>query len=233
MNKINIVFLLSILSFFINCKNNEVKINIINYKNGKIAQERKKLNTTDFYIKNYFKSGEIQSEGEISGSKKVGWWTIYNQNKITDKLNFMVISGKEYLNQKIKYDSNGSIINSESNYFTFKIPDTLKVGKTKIDIIYNPTFSDKSEVFVCIGYAINKDFNNINNVRIDSFYIPNLKKGWFGLRYESSGKKTIRGFIYEKNIILKDNLGIEKDSAIAIINDRTSYFEKEVYVKNK
>ena len=230
MNKIKLTLIMSIILLISSCRDTE-KLKNIYYNNGKIAQEKKYLGNNDFYVKNYYKSGEINSEGRIKNNKTIGWWKMYENNKTKYRFNFIIISGKVYLNQKIKYDSNEKILENESNYFNLDIPDTLKVGKTKINVFYKPLFSKKSDVFICVGYKIDENFDNIKNVRIDTFYTPNSKNAWFGLKYESPGKKIVRGFIYERNVTIKDNLGINKDSAMAVINDRTSYFEKEIYVK--
>ena len=173
--------------------------------------------------------GKVNSNGV-----KIGWWSVFDENNILKGKNeYLIINKERYLNQIIQYTPDGKINNNTSHYFNLTIPDTIPLGRSAWDFSYNPWFNEKSQVSICIGYAINKDFNNIKKVEIDTFKMLNPKKGWFGLRYESSGKKIIRGFIYEKNIIIKDNSNIKKNTALETIKQTKSYFEKEVYVKNK
>lgn len=229
MNKKNLSILVLYFITFASCKN-EIKKQFTYYKSGNISNEIIKINQNKVYITHYDNLGNIESKGVILNEKENGWWTIYKNEKINKKIEFITFENKAYANQEITYDANGKIIDSLSDYFVFKIPDTIKKGKTKIKSYYNKYFTPKSDVFICIGYDINKDFSNLSKVRIDTFYVENPKKGWFGLRYETVGKKTIRGFIYEKNFEIIDNLK-NKDSSSLILNEHKKFFEKEVYVR--
>lgn len=230
MNKYNFIFLLVCLLAFLSCKNEAKNSKYIYYKNGNVAQKIIDIGNNKLNIINYYESGDIESRGFVVNGKKVGWWITYKNKKVINKYQFIVLKNKEYFNQTITYDNKGRIIDDKSDYFLFNIPDTLKIGKTKINIYYNPLYSNSSDVFVCIGYDINKDFSNLKKIRIDTFYTENPKNRWFGLRYESPGKKIVRGFIYERNIEIKHNLA-NKDSSAMIIDYHQKYFEKEIYVK--
>ena len=231
MKKYNFLITVSFIFIILSCEKRHVIVKRAYYDNGNIAKDIIKLSADKNYVVNYNKNGCIESKGILREGKKIGWWLIYENSKVVNKCEYIVINNKEYLNQNITYDSKNKIINDKSDFFSFKIPDTIDIGQTKVNIFYNKLFDDNSDLFICVGYDINEDFDNLKTSKIDSFYSKDYRKGWFGLRFDTPGKKTIRGFIYERKMVVQNNLLGNKDSSSITIYDNKKYFEKAIYVK--
>lgn len=230
MDKISLNVLMLCFITIIGCKKHDNKLYSY-YKNGDIRIEIERIDSNKLYGTYYDKYGNIEAEGTVLNEKPKGWWKMYKNNKIKKGVEYVTFQNKVYSNQQITYDTNGKIIDSLSDYYIFKIPDTIKKGQTKIKAYYNRNFNNKSQVYICVGYNVNKDFSNLNNANIDTFYVENPKNGWFGLRYESPGKKIVRGFVYERYFEVVDNIRKVKDSSALILNEHKKFFEKEIYVK--
>nr|WP_297310059.1 hypothetical protein [uncultured Flavobacterium sp.] len=178
----------------------------------------------EYYSKHLDKNGNVLAEGKVFNSKNVGWWKIYDKYGKLSHENYITYNKngqREYSQLKI-YDENEKINELQSNYISFKIPDTIYLGKNIGEIIQNkPNFNDHLAYYACIGYEIEPDFSNIMNVKIDSFPIMNKKR--IGLNFTKLGRNLVRGFIYESKI---DRIN-DTNFTIDIINVN---FEKEFYV---
>jgi len=199
--------------------------------NGNKLRDIIVLNQNLNFLKNYYATGTIESEGAVLKEYKNGWWNTYTKDgKLRNKYEFKKIGGKEYVNQSITYNSNGRIIKEKSNYFKIYFPDTIGIGKTKIDLFYKP-FSDESDIFVCVGYNINDDFSNLVSADIDTFHFKaSDPKKWLGLRYLTKGKRTVRGFIYERHLEAKESTK-DKDELQLFKTELNLYSEKELIVE--
>lgn len=212
-------------------KNKRLKKTI--YKNGKKLSELKFHDDNKASVINFYPNREIESSGNVMHNRKIGWWSTFTEvGELKNRYEFITVNGKEYLNQYYTYNKDGKIINNKSNYLKYEIPDTLPLGKTKIKCSYYPKFTKGNEVFICLGYDVNDDFSNINDVRIDTFYFKGSDPHkWLGLRFKASGKKIVRGFIYERLLETKHNIDEKKNSSLSILETKV-YFEKKIFVNN-
>lgn len=215
----------------------EIDSSVYFHKNGKIQIVSYPLKN-DYKLNKYFyKNGKLSREGKLKNFNKIGWWKFYNNDgSLKEEIEFLDINdmehlkfrNREYINQYKKYKL-GKLLKKESSFFALNLNDTLTLGKSIGDIIYTSEFSDQSVIYVCIGYDLKPDFSNISQVKLDTFGIQK-EDTWFGVKYQSPGKKTLRGFIiedYYKKIKTKSN---DKSYDIIKIPHR-KYFEKSIYVK--
>lgn len=187
-------------------------------------------NKTNFYTEDLFycvrmnSEGIKLSEGYMYKYRYNGWWKIYNKNgKLTHKKYIIGRDTSKYnYSQIISFDENNNIILSKSNFVRVLLPDTLYMGKSMGNIVHNPNLKDHLAYYVGIGYNLDPDFNNISDIRVDTFTIEKEKS--IGFDFKNSGKNKIKGFIYEKA------LEEDKKSLSLKVLSTITYFEKEFYV---
>jgi len=187
-------------------------------------------NKTNFYTEDLFycvrlnSKGIKLSEGYMYNYRYNGWWKIYNKNGILTHQKYIIgrDTSKYNYSQIISFDENNNIILSKSNFVKVLLPDTLYTGKSMGNIEHNSNLNDHLAYYVGIGYNLSPDFNNISDVRVDTFTIEKEKS--IGLDFKNSGKNKIKGFIYEK--------ALEEGEKSLILNvlSTVTYFEKEFYV---
>tara|TARA_R110002012_G_scaffold320721_1_gene545204 strand:+ start:68 stop:670 length:603 start_codon:yes stop_codon:yes gene_type:complete len=162
------------------------------------------------------KSDKIDSKTESKNRIGIKKFEIAN-GKIKDSIvEYLEINGKEYANQIWLTDYNDQYIGG--NYFEAFIKDTTKLGEvTRLRFWLEPTISYESEMYVLLPIDDDKlenDFSNLFELKLDTF--PSLKNDGiphpeltdlnlhlnyiteFGLEYEESGKKRVRGVIIER-----------------------------------
>ena len=193
----------------------EQKIKSI-YRNGLIVDT----------VFTYYKNGKIESKGKQMNSLPFGW-CYYNDSKgkLNEKREILIIHGKPFLNQIIKYNSNGKIDYKNSSFFELKIKDTLFLGGNKGEIFYHHDTLGFQKRYIRI-IIDNQYFENL--VKKDTF-VGNENKNWFGIYNNKIGKKTVSGIVEEQLIFVNEN----KFQPKFIIRTYTKHFKKEVYVKSK
>ena len=218
-----------------------------------------------FFYKNksVFKKGKQNKNGQ-----KIGKWELYDQtSKLREIREYFCIKGKSeinrnwYLNKRedtIAYNKENNIYsqkefindtlghrNTSYDKFTFLTKDTISISDYYLAYAYcgSPLlreYDSKIKVIVDNTNTLNKDFSNIDLVKLDTFQyakIDTIHKADFGNydlnkvaafsgRFDTTGKKTIRGLMIEYTYDF-----ITKDSTKAYAESQT-YFEKEIFVKD-
>ena len=177
--------------------------------------------------RHYDLKGNVIIDGLSYNGDQVGWWKYYDKG-ILDKMKYFYRKGddKNVYNQYIKFDSIGNIIESQSEYFEITLPDTLYVGKSAGTLKLKKKLKENSDTNICIGYDLKPDYSNILECKVDTFYSKD-NDGFFGVTFNAPGKHTIRGFVYEVNMELKEN------SKVLTLEEYERPFEKEFYVVDR
>lgn len=227
-------------------KTGELK-NITRYKNGVIKDTSKKfyknqkiealsysIGRNNFY-ETYYDNGHLQSKGKIIDTIQSGWWKYYNKNgSIKSKIEYLNLEDypsiklKEFPNQVINYNTDGSINKGQSNYFNFIFKDTIKVNSLEkgfIELI--PNLSKETNFHKV--YFWKEDISG-NVLDIDSTYGTNTEKALLWFKVNDTGSYKLKGFIDEKGYKNKKN---KNDSMkVDIIEEsKKLFFEKIIYVE--
>ena len=110
------------------------------------------------------------------------------------------------------------------------LPDTIQKNKWIVgEMELIPRLSKKLDFYMVYFQQSNKNKNDF--MPIDSSFGKNNKPAKIWVKFNSSGPKSIKGYILEKNIETQMN---EKDSSkIDIITiEHKMYFEKALFVKD-
>jgi len=167
------------------------------------------------------------AKGEVKDSLLTGWWEYYyNSSRIKKKIEYLKLEkDKQYINQTIFYNLKGEIEKDSSNYFDFDFPDTIPLNKLVIGKI-----SLKSNISIKDNFYM-VYFNSFNNkdITIDSTYGETIKPAKLWVKFNTIGRKKIKGYILEKNQSIVIN---KRDTSLVdIINtEHKMYFEKDIHV---
>lgn len=208
---------------------------------------------TAYYRKDYNKSKRLIREGPVQEipngnllheESKIGKWKYYNvtENYTKEVREFLHIDNTVYLNQAWILNKQGDTIGG--NYYKLRAKDTLDFNKQVIHFRLIRPFFDESELYVCLpkksSMDFDGDFSNQDKVVMDT--IKNLAR-WYkknnineyqnnfldvviDLNYDTSGKKTLRGFLLEKKSLANiDTLDYD-------FVTRKIYFDIDVFVKD-
>lgn len=175
----------------------------------------------------YDLKGNVMIDGLSYNGQRIGWWKYYNDG-VLEEMKYFYQKGddKNIYNQYVKFDSLGNIIESQSEYFEITLPDTLYVGKSAGTLKLKKRLKENSDTNICIGYDLKPDYSNILESKVDTFYSKD-NDGFFGVTFNTPGKHTIRGFVYEVNMELKDG------SKTLLLEEYERPFEKEFYVVDR
>lgn len=218
------------------------------YKNGNVRVLRKILDDSTIYYTDYYDDKTKRKEGSIDDKgKEVGIWKFYTNSGFLDYIReYKIIDESSYLNQEWNLDEKGDTLKYGSNYFKiFCNKDTLKVNEVfkAVIVLDAEVFTEQdSELLVTIPFEDSIDYDiyykNRNDIKVDTFIslIHDVKnQKWFknydysktvvfGKKFNSIGKKTIRGILSEFYIPKQKN----NDSIIR--KEHLMFFEKEIYV---
>lgn len=212
-----------------NFENGFLKDSVSKYdENGKLTMSITITNDSLInYLKVFDSNKKIKSEGYIKNGEKIRTWKYYDSTELIAEEQFF---GKNEfkLNQRKIFKSE-IVDNKKSFYYQLSVPDTVyqnTVFLVKADYSFidnNLEYGENNFVYFCISNKINKDFSNLNEVRIDTF-IPSTKGVVEAkLLMKKSGNYFLRGTIEEHNLIEKsDKMDIEISKM---------YFEKKIVVK--
>ncbi|SFJ30668.1 hypothetical protein [Myroides guanonis] len=200
-------------------------------KYGDFARKYTKSNDTielkSGKYRRYDLKGNVMIDGLSYNGERIGWWKYYNEG-VLEEMKYFYQKGdsKNKYNQYMKFDSVGNIIESKSEYFEITLPDTLYVGKSAGTLKLKKRLKECSDTNICIGYDLKPDYSNILECKVDTFYSKD-NDGFFGVTFETSGKYTIRGFVYEVNMELKN------ENKTLLLEEDERPFEKEFYVVDR
>lgn len=195
------------------------------YPNGNLMFYMVKFSDDLQYTKGFNSDKTLLNEGYIYKGKHTGWWSFYKEGKIFKRKHFVQIDD-EIISSQIQYfNSDGTIDINNSNFIEIIIPDTLYKGRSTGRIVYKQ-HKDYNEERVLIGYNLNPDYSNINEVRIDTFY-NSMNDGFFGVEFNKLGRNKIRGILDSR----KTGDTERRDSLFTTtISIKNRYFEKEFYI---
>lgn len=240
------------------------------YSNNPQKIFKKIVHLTDFDSVYYFyDNGVLFKKGkQYKKNKKFGIWELYDRSsKLREIREWFVIQGTSQINRAWFLSKNGDTLawRKENNIFKqkefendtlgfrntiyttfhFITKDTLK----KSEFYYgfancgSPSLRDynsKVKIVVDNTNSLNKDFANINSVKLDTFYYAKIDtihktdfKGYdlekvvaFSGKFKEAGQKTIRGYLIEYT----DEYPIENGEKAKA--ETKTYFEKNIYVKD-
>ncbi|PNQ73958.1 hypothetical protein C1T31_06450 [Hanstruepera neustonica] len=172
----------------------------------------------------------------IKSTNKVGIKKIQTTNK-DSIVEYINVNGEEYVNQIWVVNKKNDTIGG--NYFEAIFKDTTQLGEvTEFRFILEPRISYNSDMYILLptyDEELKDDFSNLFEIELDTFYslkndkIPHPELTeldlplnlivHFGLIYEESGSKRVRGVIIERNKLNNKNFG------------RRLFFDKSLYVK--
>ena len=194
----------------------------------------------------FYNNGLIKREGFIENDLPISKWKFYSKNEELELIrDFKLINRKPYINQEIYFNEKNDTIYEGNGFFELKYKkDTVKLNEEFKAIVNLPISfyrNNKSKIFVCLAAIETLDFNNdfSNENEIDKVYFYDnetdiINKKWIigvnydhssviGRKYNSPGKKIIKGIIYE---YLKE----PKDSLNSI---KKKYFTIPIYVTSQ
>ena len=223
---------------------------IFYYRDGEIESSIIYLNNKKSVI-NYYENGNIKSQGNfINDTMPTGnWLYFYNDGKLKEVKEFLIIDSKPLLNQNWFFNHKGDTVKSKSSYFDLLVEkDTIYLNepvKAKIDLV-SPFFKDKNSSIMVVltkDYSddFNSDFSNLNNVDLDTTYNLNLevdfknalnlktdfrKTSVFGRYFDTIGMNKLKGVLIE--YYYTDTISSPPINYYEI----KKYFEKPIYVKD-
>lgn len=191
------------------------------YQTGQVFLKIVPIERYYIYFEEYSQKGEIEISGYIRNNIKCNLWKEYNNNRVFKENFYINVNDTAYVSETIYYDKFGKVDKDNSDYIKWRSPDTLFVGESILGIDFKSPFGSGSYKYVCIGYDINYNFTNTNRVKIDSFPYQD-ENAFIKLKFNDTGKQTIRGFIYE--------VVFDIDNDEALLKSYNRYFEKEFYI---
>ncbi|OBX18704.1 hypothetical protein LX77_03891 [Gelidibacter algens] len=162
------------------------------------------------------------------------------KNDTTHIYEYMNINGEEYLNQTWLKNSKGDTVGGY-HYKLEKLKDTIKVNEGIILRLYLSGWmlSDSSDLSLVLPLKHEKfkdDFSNLNQIKTDTVYslkydsinnhfkeMPLNHMLMFGYEFDTSGEKTLRGILVEKELLNNDKWKSK---------ERYIYFDKKIMVKD-
>ncbi|MEN8125065.1 MAG: hypothetical protein ABFR32_08025 [Bacteroidota bacterium] len=220
------IYLLSILILLISCNQPEKLL----LERGNNIASSKIIGKDSLYVEISNSKNIIIAKGIVyKDTLKIGKWDLFDDKGIIDKtIEYMLIQGKQYSNQVWYYnDSKEDTIYDVSNYFKFSgLKKKYNKGDTAfIEVQYKPIFTSYSELILVTGEGIEKNFSNIDEVRMDTIDAENMKFD-LNIILDKHGNENIRGYLKEFYIGRKtENDPIEYHTGIL-------YFDKSIFVNN-
>lgn len=209
------------------------------FKKGKRFKKNQKFGNWELFDKNG-NLREIREWFTISGKTRINriWYLNQKGDTLAYKREDSIFKQKEFINDTI------SILGSNWNTFKFITNDTIYINENYYGFanLGSPVLRDyNSKIIVVVDNknTLKKDFSNINEVKLDTFYyakidtvhktkFPNFdldKVAAFSGKFDNSGEKIIRGIMieYTNEYPIKDNEKVRAESL--------TYFEKKIFVK--
>ncbi len=211
------------------------------FKKGKQYEENQKFGIWELYDRNS-NLREIREWFVIRGKPQINraWFLNKKGDTISWRKENYIFAQKEFENDTLGFR------NTIYNTFNFITNDTLNLNEFYFGFANcgSPSLRDynsKVKIVVDNTNSLNKDFSNINNVKLDTFYYAKIDtihksefKGYdlekvvaFSGKFNTTGLKTIRGYLIEYTV----EYPIENNKMGKAATK--TYFEKTVYIKEK
>ncbi len=226
---------------FYDINSNRLDSSKIYFDSTKRILKIKDVSINDSVLKStfFYENGSIEAEGFYKNGLKFNNWHFYrNDGTLSQKIEYKIVNGEQYLNQRMRFDVNGVPIYEGSHFYDYETSnDTIQINEDVKFLFHlkNPFFSPKSDVYILkpkLNYEFNNDFSNLNEIELDTIYSlvkthdmknQNLSVA-FALNFSKPGNKIVKGILVEE--IDKDRM--EMDS-LDILQTRY-YFDKALYV---
>ena len=219
------------LKSLVNYKNEAVLDSSLFYyfKNGKLSEKATYRNDTIYYYE-YYQNGNLSVKSQFLGPKNIkniGWFIRYSDSgSVKDSTEYLLIDGKEYLNQKIVYDK-GEILRDSSIFYRMKLSKVKNSRFYKLQISYN-SFNNDSDVFMILGKEFNQDFSNIGSIKLDTLY---LEMNSLESNKIDSPNKNFKGFFWEVSTKITDTINDEQVKMR--IDKKKVYFNEQLRAGNE
>lgn len=185
-------------------------------------------------MKYFDTNGEIESYGMMTiDSMRVGKWFKILDRGYEDSYEYLIIDGKEYLNQQWRTNENKDTVSGNFVHI-FNLNDTLIIDSTYVFKFYlrAPFFSYDSEIRLIYSEEFNMNFKNVETANKDTIYNLKRTKPLFGgdslpanhmlefeLNFRQLGDTNFRAIIEEIDYGTNEN------------KIRAIYIDKNIYVK--
>lgn len=149
-------------------------------------------------VKSYHENGKMSYEGEYYKKLKNGFWKYYDNEGVLDKaFEYKNICGEQYTNQGVYFTKTGDTLKQPSNFILLDYKHNLKVNDiSTINITYVRALNENGEIELVFSQDFEEDFCNRDSVEKTSLF-TNLDGFVIKMKYESAGKRIIRGYIKE------------------------------------
>jgi len=173
----------------------------------------------------------------------------HDANKQIDSIvEYKTVYGKPYSNQVWVINSKKDTLEHKGNYFNSFLKDTINLGEIyRLHFfLFQPFFSYDSDIEIVLpkyDVDLNFDYSNFNEIERDTLKSlkndniphPEIPKDYFlnlqvqfGLKYNDSGKKRIRGVLIE----YINNFNNAKFPDSVYRQERRLFFDKKFYIKD-
>lgn len=174
---------------------------------------------------------------------RIGKWVFKNSHMTNDSIvEYIDYKNQSYANQVWVIDKNQDTLQDKGNYYDFYMKDSTNVNTPHRlhFFLYQPYFNYDSDVEVVLpknDSDLNSNFDNLFQIERDTFLSlkndgisrPELSEEdetnhhiQFGLKFDTPGKKRVRGALIEY-------IGL-KDNDLYSRQERIIFFEKYLYV---
>lgn len=210
----------------------EILISVSNWKNNQLDGQMKsyysdgeiktistyKKDTLNGLYKEFYPNNSLKIVGYYINGIKKGNFLFYDKGgNLEASREYIDLNGDSYLNQVIKYNSEGDTLLNESNFFEFTHPDSAEVGDTiELEFYLRAPAIKGSKFFVFLESP--DDTSYYRRVLSDSYLLD------FTYSVKDTGKLPLKGFIEEFKIY-----GNPDDSISAA--SRRLYFQSQMYIK--
>jgi len=201
------------------------------------------------FIKIYNKNGVKLREGNVINEDvnfRIGKWKFFKRDYIDSIVEYKTINNKSYVNQFWLIHKNIDTLVGKGNYYDIYLKDTISLGEiAKVHVfLIQSLFNYNSDIEIILpkdDLLLNDDYSNLFEIETVTFPslkndgiphpdIPNELKplnhdAEFGLKYDSSGKKRIRGVIIEYINDAKYSDSLRK-------KERRLFFDKTFFIND-
>ncbi len=178
-------------------KNDKFIDSVIFFEENKISCIEYKKDSDTVFLK-YFDNEKIHSSGYELNNIKIGKWSFYKDNKISNVIQYIDLCGTEYLNQGWFYDNNGDLDLKKSHFIEIlDLKKTYKINEPiKFKMKYNSLWKNNSFSIAEFHTKVDNNFCNLKKIKKDAL-LSKEHVFVFSISFAEKGKKNIRGVIGE------------------------------------
>jgi hypothetical protein len=170
----------------------------------------------------FHSNGLLNNFGNYVNGEKTGWFYVFDKTgNLTGKREYVLVNGKEYLNQWLEYKSDGSIDRQNSNYIkVVPVKDTIsQTDEFRMNVSLEASFF-KEYMIMSVG-PYDENFNVAASAKCDTIKSVDLIASYKTKNFKK-GLNTVRGIVLDFQPDPKDPKNIK---------NRKIYFTHEYLVR--